>query len=194
MPSLKDSLKKSLTGYAPVSRCWCIRPVSDLISPSGWFYHSHMDYQSLRNREFETTLRVLQAFPLDKSDLRPADKCRTARELATVFVVEERVNTQLLETGATNPQALNRKVPETMAGIISAWQEAVAASNALIARTSQEQMAKIVDFYGMKIPLSEALWFELLDHIHHRGQFSVYLRMAGGVAPSIYGPTAEVQG
>ncbi|HYL98748.1 MAG TPA: DinB family protein [Blastocatellia bacterium] len=44
----------------------------------------------------------------------------------------------------------------------------------------------------MKIPLSQAMWFEMLDHIHHRGQFSVYLRMAGGKVPSIYGPTADV--
>jgi uncharacterized damage-inducible protein DinB len=26
---------------------------------------------------------------------------------------------------------------------------------------------------------------------HHRGQFSVYLRMVGAKVPSIYGPTAD---
>jgi uncharacterized damage-inducible protein DinB len=31
----------------------------------------------------------------------------------------------------------------------------------------------------------------VLDIVHHRGQFSVYLRMAGGKVPSIYGPTAD---
>ena len=35
------------------------------------------------------------------------------------------------------------------------------------------------------------LWFLLHDQIHHRGQFSIYLRMAGGKLPSIYGPTAD---
>ena len=35
------------------------------------------------------------------------------------------------------------------------------------------------------------LWFMLSDHIHHRGQFSVYLRMADGKVPSIYGPSAD---
>ncbi|MHB8852143.1 MAG: DinB family protein [Ignavibacteriaceae bacterium] len=34
-------------------------------------------------------------------------------------------------------------------------------------------------------------WMMLLDMIHHRGQFSIYLRMAGGKVPSIYGPSAD---
>jgi uncharacterized damage-inducible protein DinB len=37
----------------------------------------------------------------------------------------------------------------------------------------------------------EWIWFLLHDEIHHRGQFSVYLRMADGKVPSIYGPTAD---
>jgi uncharacterized damage-inducible protein DinB len=37
----------------------------------------------------------------------------------------------------------------------------------------------------------DVLWFLLNDTIHHRGQFSVYLRMAGGKVPAIYGPSAD---
>jgi hypothetical protein len=40
-------------------------------------------------------------------------------------------------------------------------------------------------------PKMEFLWFLLLDQIHHRGQLSIYLRIAGGKLPSIYGPTAD---
>ena len=47
------------------------------------------------------------------------------------------------------------------------------------------------NFYGMNISLGDALWFELFDHIHHRGQLSVYVRLAGAKLPSIYGPTAD---
>jgi uncharacterized damage-inducible protein DinB len=42
-----------------------------------------------------------------------------------------------------------------------------------------------------EIPVSELIWFMLLDGVHHRGQFSVYLRAAGEKVPSIYGPTAH---
>ena len=37
----------------------------------------------------------------------------------------------------------------------------------------------------------DVLWFLLNDQIHHRGQFSVYLRMAGAKVPSIYGPSKD---
>ena len=38
---------------------------------------------------------------------------------------------------------------------------------------------------------ADVMWFMMQDHVHHRGQFSVYLRLAGGKVPSIYGPSAD---
>jgi uncharacterized damage-inducible protein DinB len=35
------------------------------------------------------------------------------------------------------------------------------------------------------------VWFLLHDQIHHRGQLSVYLRMADGKVPAIYGPSGD---
>ena len=151
-----------------------------------------MEYLSLRQHEFETTLRVLQAYPEDKISIRPAPKSRTAAELAMVFASEERVIKVLVETGATSTQLPRLQVPDTMAGIISAWQEAVSANTALLSKLTPAELEKVVDFYGLRVTLADALWIELLDHIHHRGQFSVYLRLAGARVPSIYGPTADV--
>jgi uncharacterized damage-inducible protein DinB len=37
----------------------------------------------------------------------------------------------------------------------------------------------------------EFLWLMLNDQIHHRGQLSVYTRMAGGKVPSMYGPSGD---
>ena len=31
----------------------------------------------------------------------------------------------------------------------------------------------------------------LFDQIHHRGQMTVYIRLAGGKVPSVYGPSAD---
>lgn len=41
------------------------------------------------------------------------------------------------------------------------------------------------------IPRIQFLWMMLSDQIHHCGQFSVYLRMADGKVPSIYGPSLD---
>ena len=150
-----------------------------------------MDYISARNREMQTTLKVLQAYPEAKVNLRPAEKSRTAGELAMIFAVEERVLKSLLETGATNLDFLRPHISSTIAEIIAAFQQAVAANDAVLATLTPQQFDKPINFYGMNISLGDALWFELFDHIHHRGQLSVYVRLAGAKLPSIYGPTAD---
>jgi uncharacterized damage-inducible protein DinB len=38
---------------------------------------------------------------------------------------------------------------------------------------------------------ADMLWLMLMDSIHHRGQFSVYLRLVGAKVPSIYGPSGD---
>jgi len=151
-----------------------------------------MNYINARNREMQTTLKVLQAYPEAKVNLKPAEKSRTAAELAMIFAVEERVLKSLLETGATNLDFLRPTIPSTIAEIIAAFQQAITANDAVLATLTPQQFDKPVNFYGLNISLGDALWFELFDHIHHRGQLSVYVRLAGAKLPSIYGPTADV--
>jgi uncharacterized damage-inducible protein DinB len=38
---------------------------------------------------------------------------------------------------------------------------------------------------------ADMLWLMLNDSIHHRGQFSIYLRLVGAKVPSIYGPSGD---
>src|SRR5438552_10514781 len=40
-------------------------------------------------REAQITLKLLRAFPADQADFRPAEKSRTAKELASIFVIEQ---------------------------------------------------------------------------------------------------------
>lgn len=150
-----------------------------------------MDYLNERRREFQTTLRVLQSYPEDQRHLKPSEKSRTAAELVRTLVVEERVLTSLVNNGVADPSVWAVDVPGSMTTIVEMWQEAVATNDAVMAKLSAEDWARVVNFYGRHIPLVQACWFELFDHIHHRGQFSVYLRLAGARVPSIYGPTAD---
>ena len=150
-----------------------------------------MDYLNERRREFQTTLRVLQSYPEDQRHLKPSEKSRTAAELARTLVVEERVLTSLVNNGVADPGLWAVDLPGSMTTIVEMWQEVVAANDGLLAKLSSEDWSRVVNFYGMHIPLVQACWFELFDHIHHRGQFSVYLRLAGARVPSIYGPTAD---
>ena len=150
-----------------------------------------MDYLNERRREYQTTLRVLHAYPEDQRNLKPAEKSRSAAELVRTFVIEERILTSLIRSGVADPSIWSIDMPGSMTQSIELWQDAVATNDGLLAELSSESWARVVNFYGLQIPLVQACWFELFDHIHHRGQFSVYLRLAGAKVPSIYGPTAD---
>jgi hypothetical protein len=66
-----------------------------------------MDYISVRKREMQTTLRVLQGYPESKISMKPAEKSRTAAELAMILAVEERVLKSLILTCSTDLSLLN---------------------------------------------------------------------------------------
>jgi uncharacterized damage-inducible protein DinB len=149
------------------------------------------------NKEHETTLRVLRAYPQDKLDLRPHGKCKNARELAWLFALEQGMVEVALTTGFdwSKPSSLP-PAPESFEAIV----QAVAAGQARVARLIEqmpdEKLGETVSWFGgprtpAQVRMIDWLWFVLGDHIHHRGQFSIYLRMADGKVPSIYGPTAD---
>jgi uncharacterized damage-inducible protein DinB len=150
-----------------------------------------MDVLSLRRREFATTLNVLRAYPDDKCEMRPAAKSKTAAELACTLAVEERIVGGLLAGVAASPELWKFERPTRLPEIIALWQKSVAENDAIIEKLSAEELQTAVNFYGRTMSLGDAIFVELLDHIHHRGQFSVYLRLADAKVPSIYGPTAD---
>jgi uncharacterized damage-inducible protein DinB len=80
--------------------------------------------------------------------------------------------------------------------VISTYEKAHAALIERLKRTPDAELNKTVKFFtGPKqmgdVRKMDLLWMMLMDSVHHRGQFSVYLRMADGKVPSIYGPTAD---
>jgi len=148
------------------------------------------------SREYETTLRLLKAFPAEKSELKPSEKSKTARELAWMLVLNQMVVVPTI-AGDLKPGAFP-PVPQTWAEIIPAIERAHILSTAKLESVSEEQLNN-----SLKMPsgpnkvddkrIADALWFFFYDSIHHSGQFSVYARVAGANLQSIYGPTADEQ-
>ena len=146
------------------------------------------------DQEIQTTLKVLKAYPESKLDLKPSEKSRTARELAWTLVSDAKVFSGALD-GAVNLQNLP-KPPQSLKDIIATLEESRKELISKLGKMPEQQFQKTVKFpVGPKqmgdVPLNQFGWFALKDHVHHRGQFSIYLRIAGGKLPSIYGPTAD---
>lgn len=149
------------------------------------------------DREYATTVRVLKSYPEDKLDLRPAPKCKTARELAFVFAAEQEFLRQAV-TGQLDMSKTPEHVspPETMAEILDAYADAHARTMETVRGMSDEQLQETFKFFVSPKTMGDVkkmdfLWLMHSDLIHHRGQFSIYLRLADGRCPSIYGPSAD---
>jgi uncharacterized damage-inducible protein DinB len=149
------------------------------------------------DQEHERTLKVLRAYPREKAELRPHPKSKSAQELAWMFVLEQGAVEKSLTTGfdwAHLPKP--PKAPETYDAILEAFETGHRHVRGLISVQRDEELAETIQW-----PIGPGrigdwtkiafLWQILHDQIHHRGQFSVYLRMAGGKVPSIYGPSAD---
>lgn len=149
-------------------------------------------------REHAITMKVLRAYPADKVDLQPHPKCRPARELAWIFVLERALG----KAGFNNVYASGRvsgkppAAPEKWEDLLSALEAAHAEFRDVFNSFSDEQLNEPIKFFGgpnslIDVPRLGFAWFLLHDQIHHRGQLSVYLRMADGRVPSIYGPSGD---
>jgi len=61
-----------------------------------------------------------------------------------------------------------------------------------LASLTVADLEKEVQFFGSTQTVSALLWDVMLLHlIHHRGQLSLLIRLAGGVVPPMFGPTRE---
>lgn len=150
-------------------------------------------------REHAITMKVLRAFPPEKAELRPHAKSKTARELAWVFVSERvlgihLMNDSLMELmkGGTKPPP----PPESWDAMLAELEKAHKQFGDVVSKMSDDDLNKSSTFFVApktpgQVPRMQLAWFLLHDQIHHRGQFSVYLRMADAKVPSIYGPTAD---
>ena len=146
-------------------------------------------------REFQTTMKVLKSYPSNKPDLKPHGKLPDAKELAWRLVSEEKVfvkgalTGQFDFTGTPTP-------PATMQEVISTYERNHLDHAEQLKKMTDADFNKMIKFMVAPktmgdVRSGDTLWMLMMDTIHHRGQFSVYLRMAEGKVPSIYGPSAD---
>ena len=153
------------------------------------------EFLNVWEREFPTTLKVLKAFPGAKADFKPHERSRSAKELAWTFVIELRGIDNGLK-GNLDPSIFRVPPPATYEEAVATYEQEHRDLTARLQRTPDADFEKTLKVFAGPGKLADVrkidfFWFILMDSVHHRGQFSVYLRMAGGKVPSIYGPSAD---
>jgi uncharacterized damage-inducible protein DinB len=86
--------------------------------------------------------------------------------------------------------------PSSLDAIVAAFDREHRRVVELLREMPDERLTETVKFFVGPRRLGDVekldlLWMVLHDQIHHRGQLTIYLRMAGGRVPSIYGPSAD---
>jgi uncharacterized damage-inducible protein DinB len=145
-------------------------------------------------KEAPATRRVISRIPEGTCDYKPDPKSRTAREIAWLIVVEERILAEGIEKGEVSWE--ETQPPGTIKEILDAYDAHHDAATSRLKSLDSSQYEKEMAFKVAGNELFRASGFDfawefLFDKVHHRGQLSTYLRPMGSTVPSIYGPTAD---
>jgi uncharacterized damage-inducible protein DinB len=152
-------------------------------------------YLDAFRKELSTTLKVLKAYPAGMDDFKPHERSQSAARLAHTFMKENAGALKAARGLPLNPADLPA-APATFAEAAAAYERGARELLDAVEEMPQSRLSEEVTFFTGprqmgKVPVLDVLWFMLMDSIHHRGQLSVYVRMAGGKVPSIYGPSAD---
>jgi uncharacterized damage-inducible protein DinB len=152
--------------------------------------------------ETQTTRRHLERLTDDKFDWRPHEKSYTAGALASHIVECVRWASDVFTTPEFNfdPATYKPFAAKTSEELLKGYDEAVARGKDVLAGVDEESAKqtwalKVQGHTLFERPRTEVFRDFTISHlIHHRGQFSVYLRLLEIPVPSSYGPTADEQG
>ena len=153
------------------------------------------------DHEMGTTRRLLERTPEAEFGWKPHEKSMTLGQLAGhIANIPNWCNAVLrhsvFDVAAAGDEARS-KDPVSVTALLADFDQKVATARAGLAATVDGEMLapwtfKQGDREIFTMPRVAAIRSFVMNHlIHHRGQFSVYLRLKNIPLPSIYGPTAD---
>ena len=147
--------------------------------------------QSLHH-EHKTTMRVLKAVPADQLGFKPHERNMSAGELAW-HVAYSQYGLALVAATTRFDVYQQPPAPPTLDEIVAGGETYYEKAREVLSSLTAAQLSASIPLPGGRsMPAAGLIWSGVLFHqIHHRGQLSVYIRMAGGKVPSIYGPSGD---
>lgn len=152
------------------------------------------EFQEHLKWEFDTLVKVVAAVPADNFEFRAHEKSRSIKELVNSLIGEIYMTKGFLEGESITPETAGRYMSqktESLKEAVEAMKTANQELYTVLDSISDKQLKTSVQFFHRTTTVDDAIFNMLVDIIHHRGQLSVFLRLAGGLVPSIYGPSAD---
>jgi len=154
------------------------------------------------DQEMANTRKALERIPDDKFDWKPHEKSGTMGWMAnhlsnlpswTTFTI----NQDSLDLAPVDGEPFKWEPKTSREALLNDFDKNVAAARDAIAGASDEELIKPWSLLKggvtlMTLPKIAVLRGFVMNHIiHHRGQFTVYLRLNDIPVPPIYGPSAD---
>lgn len=150
------------------------------------------------DHEMASTRRLLGCVPEDRLAWTPHERSRTLGALATHLTDIVTWALPILTDAAFDLEQAPMPPPplRSVRAILSSFDEATARTRSAMDRSDAEYNALWCLKRGgaelFAMPRESAFRAFVLHHlIHHRGQLTVYLRLANVIVPPTYGPTAD---
>ncbi len=152
-------------------------------------------------REAPRSRRTLEQMPEGRADWKPHDRSMAFGYLGELVATMPRWIVYTIERDELDiaPKAgagIQRDPLHSQADYLAAHDRAVADARAALQKTTDEflltQWKLLVGGNVVSDTPRYIVIRETFNHLaHHRGQFTVYLRLLGAKVPSIYGPSAD---
>lgn len=149
------------------------------------------DLQELFRKELATTLKVMHAYPKDRPEYKPHEKSSDVIKLMSTFVFEMYLNKSFMFGEVLDRNKFKDYKPGGVDQVILDFETEANEVGQKLDAMQEGDLSKAIEFGGTKFTADRFFMMMLCDQIHHRGQLSVYVRLAGGQVPSIYGPSAD---
>ncbi|HEU0184344.1 MAG TPA: DinB family protein [Blastocatellia bacterium] len=154
------------------------------------------------DQEIANTRKVLERVPDDKFDWKPHEKSATIGVLASHLAniptwTGLAINQDSLDLAPPDGGSVTWEGKKSRQELLDYFDKSVAAARDAITGASDQELLKPWSLLKggvtlMTLPKIAVLRGFVMNHmIHHRGQFTVYLRLNDIPVPSIYGPSAD---
>lgn len=153
-------------------------------------------------REAVGTRKALERVPEGKNHWKPHEKSMELGYLAALVArmpswIAMMVLQDELDFAKRSESSFVPKTQLTSADLVRMLDESVAEARAALQQTNDDHLMTLWRFrVGERVVSEEPRHIMIQDSVfnhlsHHRGQLTVYLRLAGASVPAIYGPSAD---
>ena len=156
-------------------------------------YHTLKEFTDEYKMESQSTLKLLKLLTTESMYRQVDDKVRSIGRLS--YHIAHTVSEMMEKTGLNIPLGIKNPAQDSSViaeQIVQAYEIAVATLFSEIAsKWNDDTLKGTRNMYGQDWTISTTLSILLKHEIHHRGQLTVLMRLAGLVVPGVYGPAAE---